>query len=94
MKRREEYQSMVKDKAEEAEWKYFDVNEHRQQMKNIMMDTAQLTCGLSKRQCRHNETWWWNEEAVEAAREKKKSMETGKKEKLTEACKEYNKKPS
>ena len=24
----EEYQSMVKDKVEEAEWKYFDANEH------------------------------------------------------------------
>jgi len=29
-------------------WKYFDVNEHWQQMNNIMMDTAQVTCGLSK----------------------------------------------
>jgi len=27
-KRREEYKSMVKDKAEEAEWKYLDVKEH------------------------------------------------------------------
>ena len=38
-KRREEYQSMVKDKVEDAEWKYSDVNEHWQQMKN-MMETA------------------------------------------------------
>jgi len=53
----EEYQSMVKDKVVEAEWNYFDVNEHWQQMKNIMMDTAQVTCGLSKGPCRHNETW-------------------------------------
>jgi len=45
-KKREEYQSMVKDKAVEAEWKYLDVNEHRQMMKNIMMDTAQVTSGL------------------------------------------------
>jgi len=52
-KRREEYQSMVKDKVAEAEWKYFDLNEHWQQMKNIMMDTAQVTYGLSKDPCRH-----------------------------------------
>jgi len=30
---------MVKDKVEDAEWKYSDVNEHWQQMKN-MMETA------------------------------------------------------
>ena len=53
---------MVKDKVAEAEWKYFDVNEHWQQMKNITMDTAQVTCGLLKGPCRHKETWWWNEE--------------------------------
>ena len=69
-KRREEYQSMVKDKVEEAECKYFDVNEHWQQTKNIMMDTAQVTCGLSKGSCRRKETWWWNEEVDEAVREK------------------------
>ena len=44
----EEYQSMVKDKVAEAEWNCTDVNEHCQQMKNIMMDTAQVTCGLTK----------------------------------------------
>ena len=43
----EECQSMVKDKVIEAEWKYRDVNEHWQQMKNIIMETAQVTCGLS-----------------------------------------------
>ena len=43
----EEYKSMVKGKAVEAEWKYLDVNEHWQQMTNIMMETAQFTCGLS-----------------------------------------------
>jgi len=57
-KRREEYESMVKDKAEEAELKYLDVKEHWQQMKNIMMDAAQVTCGLSKGPCRHKETRW------------------------------------
>jgi len=42
-KRCEEYQSMVKDKVAEAEWKYLDVNECWQQMKNIMVETAQVT---------------------------------------------------
>jgi len=53
----EEYQSMVKDKVAEAECKYFDVNEHWQQMKNIMMYTAQVTCELSKGPCSRKETW-------------------------------------
>ena len=44
-----------------------------------MMDTAQVTCGLSESPCRHKETWWWNEEVAKAVREKKKSMEIGKK---------------
>jgi len=52
----EEYQRMVKDKVVEAEWKYLDVNEHLQQIKNIMMETAQVTCGLSKGPCSHKET--------------------------------------
>jgi len=63
---------MVKDKLQEGEWKYSDVNGHWQQMKNIMMDTAQIICGLSKGPCRHKETWWWIEEVAEAVREKKK----------------------
>jgi len=41
-KTREEYQSMVKDKVAEAEWKCIDVSEHWQQMKNIMMDTGHM----------------------------------------------------
>jgi len=32
---------MVRDKLEEAEWNYLDVNEHSQQMRSIMMKTAQ-----------------------------------------------------
>jgi len=39
--RHEEYKSIMRDKIEEAEWKYLDVSEHWQQMKNIMMETAQ-----------------------------------------------------
>ena len=73
---------MVKDKVEEAEWKYFDVNEHWQQMKNIMMDTAQVTCGLSKGLCRHKKTWWWNEKVAEEVREKKKKYGNWKKRKI------------
>jgi len=38
----EEYKSMVKDKVEEAKWKYLDVKEHWQQMNNIMMETAKV----------------------------------------------------
>jgi len=48
----EEYQSMVKHKVAEAEWKYLDVNDHWQQMKNIMLETAQITCGFLKGPCR------------------------------------------
>jgi len=73
---------MVKDKVVEAEWKYSDVNEHWQQMKNIMMDTAQVICGLSKGPCRHKETWWWNEEVAEVVREKKKKYGNWKKTKI------------
>jgi len=78
---------MVKDKVAEAEWKYLDVKEHWQQMKNIMMETAQVTCGLSKGPWRHKETWWWNEEVV---RKKKKKYGNWKKEISTEGvkCKE------
>jgi len=39
-KRREEYKSMVRDMVEEAEWKYLDLNEQWQQMKNMMTETA------------------------------------------------------
>jgi len=48
-------------------------------MKTIMMETAQVTCGLSKSSCRHKETWWWNEEVAEAVWEKTKSVEFGEK---------------
>jgi len=73
---------MVKDKIAEAEWNCTDVNEHWQQMKNIMMDTAQVMCGVSKGPCRHKETWWWNEEVAEAVREKKKKYGNWKKRKI------------
>jgi len=31
---------MVRDMVEEAEWKYLDLNEQWQQMKNMMTETA------------------------------------------------------
>jgi len=40
-------------------------------MKDIMMETAQDICGMTKGPCRHEETWWWNEDVAEAVREKK-----------------------
>jgi len=40
-KRREEYKRIIKDKVKIAEWKCLDVNEHWQQMKNIVMETAE-----------------------------------------------------
>ena len=70
---------MAKDNVAEAEWKYFDVNEHWQQMKNIMMDTAQVTRGMSKGPCSHKETRRWNKEVVEAVREKKNKYGNWKK---------------
>jgi len=66
-------------KIVETEWKCFDEKEHWQQMKNMMTDTAQVTRGLSKGPCRHEETWWWNEEVAEAVREKKKKYGNWKK---------------
>ena len=53
------------------------------------METAQVTCGLSKGPCSHKERWWWNEEVAEAVREKKKKYGNWQKEKSTEAGKEY-----
>ena len=37
----EEYRRIVGDKVEEAKWKGLGVNDDRQQMKGIMMETAQ-----------------------------------------------------
>ena len=44
----EEYRSMVGDKVEEAKWKGLSVNDHWQQMKGIMMESAQDICGMTK----------------------------------------------
>ena len=70
---------MVRDKVEEAKWKGQDVNEHWQQMKGIMMETAPDICGMTKGLRRHKETLWWNEELAEAVKEKRQSMESGRK---------------
>jgi len=62
---------MVGDKVEEAKWKGLCVNDHCQQMKGIMMESAQDICGMTKGPRRHKETRWWNVEVAEAVREKK-----------------------
>ena len=40
-------------------------------MKDIMVETAQDICGMTKGPRRHKEKWWWNEEVAEAVRDKK-----------------------
>jgi len=87
----EEYRWMVRDKVEEATWKGLGVNDHWQQMKGLMMETAQDICGMREGPCRHYETWWWNEEVAEAVREKKIKYGKWKKENTKEARKEYKK---
>ena len=47
---------MVRDKVEEATWKGLGVNDQWQQMKCLMMETAQDICGMTKGPCRHKET--------------------------------------
>ena len=66
----EEFKCMVGDKVEEVKWKGLSVNDHWQQMKD-MMETAQDICGMTKGPRRHKETWWWNEEVAEALRDKR-----------------------
>ena len=87
----EEYRCIVTDKVEEAKWKGLSVNDNWQQMKDIMMETAQDICGMTKGPRRHKETWWWNEEVAEAVREKKIKYGKWKKENTKEAWKEYEK---
>ena len=82
---------MVGDKVEEVKWKGLGVNDHWQQMKGIMMETAQDICGMKKGPPRHKETWRWNEEVAEAVRNKKIKYEKWKKENTEEARMEYKK---
>ena len=70
---------MVGDKVEEVKWKGLSVNDHWHQMKDIMMETAQDICGMTKGPRRHKETWWWNEDVAVADREKKMMYEKWKK---------------
>jgi len=56
-----------------------------------MIDTAQVTCGLSKGPFTHKETWWWNEEVAEAVKEKKKKYGNWKKRKIDRGMEEYKK---
>jgi len=81
----EEYRCIVGDKVEEAKWKGMAVNDHWQQVKGIMMETAQDICGMTKGPCIHKETWWWNEDVAEAVKEKKIMYGKWKKENTKEA---------
>ena len=82
---------MVGDKVEEVKWKGLGVNDHWKQMKDIMMETAQDICGMTKGPQTHKETWWWNEEVVEAVRDKKIKYGKWKKENTEEARMVYKK---
>ena len=62
-----------------------------QQMKDIMMETAQDICGMTKGPHRHEEMRWWNEEVAEAVRDKKIKYEKWKKENTEAARMEYKK---
>ena len=42
------FRCMVGDKVEEVKWKGLGVNDHWQQVKDIMMETAQDICGMTK----------------------------------------------
>ena len=87
----EEFRCMVGDKVQKVKWKGLGVNDHWQQMKDIMMETAQDICGMTKGPCRHKETWWWNEEVAEAVRDKKIKYGKWKKENTEEARMVYKK---
>jgi len=87
----EEYRCMVRDKVEEAKWKGLCVNDHWQQMKSIMIESAQDICGMTKGPRRHKETWWWNEEVAEGVKENKIKYGKWKKENTKEARMEYKK---
>ena len=77
--------------VEEVKWKGLGVNDHWQQMKDIMTETAQDICGMTKGPCRHKETLWWNEEVAEAVTDKKIKYGKWKKENTEEARMEYKK---
>ena len=77
--------------AETVKWKGLGVNDHWQQMKDIMVETAQDICAMRKGPRRHKETWCWNEEVAEAVRDKKIKYGKWKKENTEEARMEYKK---
>ena len=47
----EKYRCMVGDQVEEAKCKGLCVNDHWQQMKGIMMESAQDICGINTKNC-------------------------------------------
>jgi len=88
----EEYRRMDGDKAEKANWKGLCVNDYWQQMKGIMMETAQTGhMWYDKKPRRYKETWWWNEEIAEAVREREIKYGKWKRENTKEARMEYKK---
>jgi len=54
----EEYACMVRDKVEETTLKGLGVNDQWQQMKGLVLETAQDICRMTKGPRRHKETWW------------------------------------
>jgi len=48
----------------------------------MMMETAQVTYGLSKGPCSHKETCWWNKDIAETVRVKKKKYGNWKRRKI------------
>jgi len=79
----EEYRCVVEDKVKEAKWKGLGVSDYWQQMKGVILETAQDICGMTKGPCK--ETWWWNEDVAEAFREKKIMYRKWEKENTKEA---------
>jgi len=75
-KRREEYASMVRDKVEEATWKGLGVNDQWQQMKCLMMETAQDICGMTKSPWKHGDGM---RRLLKQLRKRRLSTENGRK---------------
>ena len=60
-------------------WHHLAENEQWLQAKDVMMETAEKTCGKSQYPCtgRYIETQWWNEEVADALQVKKVFIENG-----------------
>jgi len=62
----EEFGCMVGDRVEEVEWRGLGVDDHWQQMKGVVMETAQDICGVAEGVPGHREAWWWSGGVAEA----------------------------